>query len=116
MSTMQITIGKGNFIITSTVNGLIFKEISNINNTDDLGKKVNPKQYQNDIVNSITLYFQNYEEIQELRNLLSKSYDTKTFSFKYIDFDFTDYNRKCVDCIIDQLNWIEKFMPSSSLI
>lgn len=54
---MQITIGKGNFIITSTVNGLIFKEISNINNTDDLGKKVNPKQYQNDIVNSITLYF-----------------------------------------------------------
>lgn len=110
---MQIKLGDGNVIVTSTINALIFKKIDNKLTVGDMVDLKSQEIYVND---SFTLYFQSYLEVQELKKLLSGSYDNKQFSFKYVDFDLSNYQRKSVDCIIDQLNWIEKFMPKCQVI
>ena len=110
---MQVKIGEGKFLVTTTINGLIFKELSC---PTQLGEIVDMKKYQQNVIDSFTLYFQSYEEVQDLKKLLAKSYEDKIFSFKYLDFDLTNYSRKSVDCIIDQLNWIEKFIPKCQSI
>lgn len=110
---MQLKIGNGNFTVSATINALIFKEIDT---SYDVGTELEVKNYSQTILDSYTLYFQSYQEVQELKRLLTDAYQTRMFTFKYLDFDFTNYSRKSVDCIVDQLNWIEKFLPRTYII
>ena len=57
---MQVKIGEGKFLVTTTINGLIFKELSY---PAQLGEIVDMKKHQQDIIDSFTLYFQSYEEV-----------------------------------------------------
>jgi ABC-type transporter MlaC component len=41
------------------------------------------------------------EEINEFKKLLGNSYEQKMFVYKNITFDFTNYERKSVDHIMD---------------
>jgi hypothetical protein len=55
-------------------------------------------------------------EVQELKQLLKNSYENNVFVFKDVKFDLTNYQRKSVDCIIDQLTWIEQFLPRTQIV
>ena len=44
------------------------------------------------------------------------AYENNIFIFRDLEFDFSNYSRKSVDCIVDQLNWIEKFIPRAIII
>ena len=110
---MQLRIGNGNFTVSATINALIFKELDA---TYTIGQDIDIKNSSDKILDSYTLYFQTYQEVQQLKQLLKDSYEHRVFSFKYLDFDLTNYSRKSVDCIIDQLNWIEKFLPRTQVI
>ena len=105
--------GKGNYIVTATINTLIFKQIQT---PLQVGEEINLKEYQSNITNAFTINFQSHLEIQELKNLLVNAYQEKIFKFKDLEFDFSDYTRKSIDCIIDQLNWIEVFIPKSQIV
>lgn len=110
---MQVCIGYGNFTVSATINALIFKQLEKSYN---VGDELNMKEYSEKVIDSYTLYFQTYQEVQQLKQLLKDSYENRIFSFKYLDFDLSNYSRKSVDCIVDQLNWIEKFLPRTQVI
>lgn len=109
----KLIMGKGNYIVTPTINALIFKQLQV---SAQVGEEINLKEYQPNVINVFVINFQNHLEIQEFKNLLVNAYQEKVFKFKDLEFDFSDYTRKSIDCIIDQLNWIETFIPKSKII
>jgi hypothetical protein len=48
-----------------------------------------------------------------MKKLLVDAYEHNIFEYKNIIFDFSNYNRKSVDCILDQLNWVEHFITKA---
>ena len=103
--------GEGKYLVTATINTLTFKQLQS---PLLLGEEIDLKY--NNITNLFVVQFQNYSEIQELKKLLLNAYENNIFVFRGLEFDFSNYNRKSVECIIDQLNWIEKFIPRSQVV
>jgi hypothetical protein len=107
---IKLIIGDGTYIVTAAMNALIFKQLDL---QFDIGKDVSASNYSQEfrVIDIHTIPFISFLEIQELRKMLSSAYETPKFSFKGIQFDFSNYNRKSVDCILNQLTWIEHFIP-----
>ena len=53
------------------------------------------------IVRQHILSIGTYNELQEFKKLLIDAYDNKVFTFKHLQFDMTNFNRKSVDCLLD---------------
>ena len=107
--------GVGNIVVTATINALLFKEIDAMKSVGDI---IELKNYDDIILvkDATAIPFKYYSEIQEFKKLLTDAYETKTFEFKDVIFDFSNYMRKSIDCILDQLTWIEHFIPKSQAI
>jgi hypothetical protein len=58
---MQLKIGNGNFTVSATINALIFKELEA---KYEIGTCIDSKHYSDKILDSYTLYFQSYQEVQ----------------------------------------------------
>ena len=69
---MQLILGNGNFTVSATINALIFKQIDA---HYPIGKELEGREYSDRIINSHTIYFQTYMEVQELKQLLKDSYE-----------------------------------------
>lgn len=104
----SLKFGNGNLLITTTPNSLIVRELlSNmpIGSIQEFNR-VNFKD-----VTQINI--RNYEELNQLKEMVKNSYETPVFTFQDIRFDFTNYSRSSVDVLLDQLNWIERFLSKS---
>lgn len=106
----KLILGTGNYLVTATINALIFKKIDK---HLDLATIFDSADYSDryNVVDIITIPFHNYSELVMLKKLLVDAYENNVFEYKNIIFDFSNYNRKSIDCILDQLNWIEHFIP-----
>lgn len=104
----QIALGKGNFLITTTPNSLIFRQLENPHIIGDIMDFSTAKFSQ-----IIQINLRNYFELKEFKDLVKNSYQTNIFEFQNVKFDFTQYNRNSVDALLDQINWIERFIPKS---
>jgi hypothetical protein len=114
-----IEFGKGQYIVTTTINTLIFKKVEPIvttNTTIDNGTVSNGQLKQYKVVNQFNVQLATIDDIHEIKKHLSNSYEQKVFEYKDIVFDFTLYDRKTIDHILDQISWIEKFIPKSYLV
>ena len=111
----RLILGTGNYLVSATINALIFKKIDKTIEIAEIFDNVNYSDKYN-IVDIITIPFHNYSEIQQMKKLLVDAYEHNIFEYKNITFDFSNYNRKSVDCILDQLNWIEHFITKAQVI
>ena len=103
-----IKFGKGNLLISVNMNSLIIRQIDSIK---ELGVSCELKD-----INSIGMFqisFQTKKQLEQLRQLIKDTYEKPIFEFQGFKFDFTNYFRKSVDVMVDQLNWIEKFIPDN---
>ena len=59
---LKLNIGTGNYIVTSTINAIIFKKIDK---QREIGQDVNPTAYSSDydVIDICTIPFHNYLEI-----------------------------------------------------
>lgn len=114
---VRLILGNGKIIITPvTPNTIMFKQLKHYAKVYQVGESIVNVNTIQGIDNQFALVFDNISEIEELKRLLSGAYENNVFKFKHLVFDFSNYNRKSVDCIIDQLNWIERFMPQIKAI
>lgn len=104
----QIILGKGNILISTTPNSLVFRQLKNSYKIGDVIDFSTAEFSQ-----VIQLNLRNYFELKEFKDLVKNSYQLKTFEFQNIKFDFTQYSRDSVDVLLDQINWVEKFIPKS---
>ena len=104
----KIILGKGDFLITTTLNSLIFRQLKT---SKLIGDIVDFSQVE--FSQTIQINLRNYFELKQFKELVKNSYSLKTFEFQNVQFDFTNYNRDSIDVLLDQINWIEKFVPKS---
>ena len=105
----QIVLGEGNFLITATPNSLIFRQL--LLSSHSIGDVVDFSKEQFSQIVQVNL--RNYFELKEFKNLVKNAYFLKCFEFQGVKFDFTQYNRNSVDALLDQVDWIEKFISRS---
>lgn len=109
-----INFGNGDIIVTTTINALIIKQIDR---QLDVGEIIgNNSTHPHGIKNQFTLPINNYEELMQFKKLLVNAYQDRVFEYKHLTLDFSNYNRKSVDCILDQVNWLEKFIPKNVVV
>ena len=66
---------------------------------------------KNMVINQHIISFANLHETSEFKSLLTNVYDSKLIFYRGLKIDFTLYDRKIVDTLIDHINWIERFIP-----
>lgn len=104
----QIILGKGNILISTTPNSLIFRQLED---SYSVGEIIDFSKVKFSQIIQVNL--RNYFELKEFKDLVKNSYQLKTFEFQNIKFDFTQYNRDSVDALLDQISWVEKFISKS---
>ena len=103
-----IKFGNGNLLVSVTMNSMVIRQLDAI-------KEIGNSQELRDIIPTgiFQINLLNKKQIEQFRQLLKNTYLTPVFEFQNFKFDFTNYCRKSVDVMLDQLNWIDKFIPEN---
>lgn len=70
--------------------------------------EVSPTQVE--IKDSIVISFKNNGELQNFKAKVKDCYVRPVFEFQENIFNFEKFERKSIDVLLDQLNWVEKFL------
>lgn len=91
-----ILIGKGNLLISVTMNSMIIRQMKEIK---DIGSSLELKDV--DYGRVFQLNFLNKNQVESFRSLLKDAHANPVFEFQGFKFNFIEYSRKSVDVLLD---------------